>query len=86
MLNMTAEGIAARIWDDPEMKSYVFDPELANRIARELHCVLPASKPRPNLGLATTRELLAELSARFAVQCDEGLDYKTADLYSKSSN
>lgn len=82
----TAKEVAGRIWDDPDMEPYKMDTDLANRIARELHAALPARKPRPNLGLATTRELLAELSARFAVQCDEGLDYKTADLYSKSSN
>lgn len=37
------------------------------------------STDKPNLGMATTRELLAELSARFEVQCAGGLDYKTFD-------
>ena len=32
-----------------------------------------------NLGIATTRELLAEIAARFEIQCDGGLDYRTVD-------
>lgn len=33
----------------------------------------------PNLGLATTRELLAEVSARIDIHCLAGLDYRTVD-------
>jgi hypothetical protein len=34
---------------------------------------------RPHLGLATTRELLDELSARFEFHTAGGLDYRTVD-------
>lgn len=32
---------------------------------------------RPHLGLATTRELLDELAARFELHVDGGLEYRT---------
>lgn len=34
---------------------------------------------KPNLGLATTRELLDELRSRFEVHAAGGLDYRTVD-------
>jgi hypothetical protein len=37
------------------------------------------SKDQPNLGLATTRELLDELRARFEIHAAGGLDYRTVD-------
>lgn len=37
------------------------------------------NEEKPNLGLATTRELIAELSARIEIHMDGGLDYRTVD-------
>jgi len=34
---------------------------------------------QPHLGLATTRELLDELRARFEIHAAGGLDYRTVD-------
>jgi hypothetical protein len=34
---------------------------------------------QPHLGLATTRELLDELRARFEIHATGGLDYRTVD-------
>lgn len=40
---------------------------------------------QPNLGLATTRQLLDELRARIEVHCQGGLDYRTVDGGKKST-
>ncbi len=39
----------------------------------------PPDMPQALLGLATTRELLAEIAARFEVHSYGGLDYRTVD-------
>ena len=38
---------------------------------------------KPNLGLATTKELLDELTARIEMAHPEGLEYKTVDKKEK---
>ncbi len=71
----TAREVAARIWCDQEMGNVEMDTDLAEIIAQAL--VVASKKPRElKLGLATTRELLAEISARFEVQCRGGLNYR----------
>lgn len=37
------------------------------------------AKDKPNLGLATTRELLNEIRARIDIHAFGGLDYRTVD-------
>ena len=49
------------------------------RLQEKYETLLKKTKFHANLGLATTRDLLAELSARFEIQCEGGLDYKTVD-------
>jgi hypothetical protein len=67
----------------PEMDEIGLDTDLTEKITSML--VERAEEPRtvegkePLFGFATTRELLAELSARFEVQCLGGLDYRTVD-------
>lgn len=56
------------------INTYVIKSILKSTVVRER-----SDCTRPHLGLATTRELLAELSCRFEVHADGGLDYKTFD-------
>lgn len=65
--------------------------EIMKAVANRIDEMLAASPPsagregrldqctRPHLGLATTRDLLAELSTRFEIHAAGGLDYRTVD-------
>jgi hypothetical protein len=63
---------AAQVWAQPETSSIVMDTKLAMAFAAKLDEVWS----KPWLGNATTRELIAELSARCEVGSING-DYKT---------
>ena len=52
--------------------------EVADKIDALISEIVDNDEYAPRLGYATTRELLAELSARFDVHCLGGLDYKSA--------
>lgn len=54
-----ATDIAAQIWCKPTLEHKVMDPELCAAFAEELE-----RWRQPNLGLATTRQLIDELSCR----------------------
>jgi hypothetical protein len=64
-------GAVARGWCSPKNAATVMDSDLAEAIAREVWDMLNP----PNLGCATTRELLAELQARTEV--DGSASYRT---------
>ena len=62
---------AAKIWNQPETQTIAIDGRLVLAFARTLECL------GPQLGLATTRELLTEISTRIEIHCTGGLDYRT---------
>ena len=66
-------GAVARGWTHPATESRVMDAELAEAIVAEVWDMLYP----PNLGCATTAELLAELVARAEVGGYAG--YRTVD-------
>jgi hypothetical protein len=69
-------GCVARGWCSPKNARKVMDSDLAEAIAREVWDMLNP----PNLGCATTRELLAELQARTEVDGSAG--YRTVEAAS----
>lgn len=77
-------GAVARGWCAPKNEDKVMDSDLALAISEEVWNLLNP----PNLGCATTRELLAEITARIEVggsgSGDIGvsaLDYRTVDSH-----
>ena len=68
-----AEGWRVQIKGDPEYGSLAINDIVADYAPFTL-----VTEAQPNLGLATTRELLDELSARIEVH-GPGLDYRTVD-------
>jgi len=66
----------AQGWTTDKNKSKEMDVALAMAIVANVERVL-ALDQQPQLGCATTRELLAELSAR--VEISGNLDYRTID-------
>lgn len=66
-------GAVARGWCSPENTHKVMDADLADAISREVWDMLNP----PNLGCATTRELLVELTAR--TETDGSALYRTVD-------
>lgn len=72
----------ARGWCHPDNAEKVMDTDLAEAIIDEVLPLLVKAEVGPHLGLATTRELLAELTARIEtdfVMGGGGLDYTTVD-------
>ena len=61
---------AAQAWCEPTTENKVMDHELAKVFAD----ILVRETWKPNLGCATTKELLEEITARI-----DDLDYKTID-------
>jgi len=77
-------GAVARGWCSPKNENKEMDADLALAISGEVWNLLNP----PNLGCATTRELLAEITARIEVGgCDSteigvsALDYRTVDSH-----
>ena len=77
-------GAVARGWCAPTTENRTMDAELAKAISDEVWNLLNP----PNLGCATTRQLLEELTARIEVGgCDStevgrsALDYRTVDSH-----
>jgi hypothetical protein len=77
-------GAVARGWCAPANVSKKMDSDLALAISEEIWNLLH----QPNLGCATTRQLLAEITARIEVGgCDStvigvsALDYRTVDSH-----
>jgi len=64
-------------WTTPETKSITLDSRLGVAFANIIDEIWAESKI-PNLGCATTRELIEEITAR--IEFDDKLDYKTIDL------
>lgn len=65
-----ARRMAARAWCREKTSGKTMDPELANEFAK----ILSVHMYKPHLGCATTRELLAEITARVS---GGPLDYRT---------
>ncbi len=70
--------LAAQAWCTAETEKITMDGRLAKAFAQ----ILLREAFSPNLGLATNRELLNELSQRIQF-VGPGLDYRTADDYDK---
>ncbi len=77
-------GAVARGWCAPTTENRVMDAELALAITNEVWNLLNP----PNLGCATTRELLAEITARIEIGGWDhtqvgvsALDYRTVDSH-----
>ena len=69
-------GAVARGWCHPDNEGKTMDESLAVAIAHEIRAIL--SVPcAPSLGLATTKELLEEITAR--IEIDGKLEYRTVD-------
>jgi hypothetical protein len=80
-LIFTALGEASVCWKDTKdgvsgVPVGVFDSEQAKKIGNKLEDDIAALE-EPNLGLATTRQLLDEIRAR--IEVDGQLDYRTVD-------
>jgi hypothetical protein len=75
-------GAVARGWCHPLNSTKIMDSDLAEAIAKEVWNLLNP----PNLGCATTKELLAELTARAEVT--GAIYYRTVDgtLHSEDSS
>lgn len=71
------KGAVARGWGYPENAEKIMDVDLANAISLEVEKLFKDFK-EPQLGCATTRELLAEIKAR--IEVDGNLDYRTVDV------
>lgn len=73
-LSQIQEAVA-RGWGVPPNTSKTMDPDLALGIAQEVHKSFLADKT-PNLGCATTNELIEEIKARIG---DRDLEYRTVE-------
>lgn len=76
--NRTAEirGAIARGWGHPKTQNKVMDVDLAEAICLEIEDLF-ANFKEPQLGCATTRELLNEIKVR--IEVNGKLDYRTID-------
>ena len=70
------QGAVARGWCYPETKEKEMDTTLANTISLEVEKLFQDFK-EPQLGCATTRELLNEIKTR--IEVNGQLDYRTID-------
>jgi len=69
-------GAVARGWGYPRNTEKVMDVDLADAISVEIKKLFVAFK-EPQLGCATTEELLNEIKVR--IEMDGKLDYRTID-------
>lgn len=69
-------GAVARGWCSRGNENKVMDVTLAEGISREVAILFREFK-EPQLGCATTEELLDEIKARIALNCE--LNYRTID-------
>lgn len=67
---------AAQAWGKEKTKHKEMDADLAESFA-EIIDEIEQTPAQPNLGCATTRELLDEIRAR--IEIDGNLDYRTID-------
>jgi hypothetical protein len=76
---MTSEAALQRVgiaWTTKANEKTTMDVNLATTFA-DIVDEIWAEVAKPNLGCATTRELLAEITAR--IEIDGNLDYRTID-------
>jgi len=76
---MASEAALQRVgvaWTTPETEHITLNPALGVAFA-DIVDEIWAEVAKPNLGCATTRELIEEITAR--IEIDGNLDYKTVD-------
>ena len=77
---MASEAALQRVgvaWTTPETQHITLDTALGVAFA-DIVDEIWAEVAKPNLGCATTRELIEEITAR--IEIDGNLDYRTIDL------
>lgn len=73
-----AREIAGQCWCDPRAESMTMIPNLAEVFSEKLFKEM-SKADKPNLGMATTREIFDEIEARIEMEPGNLMDYRTTE-------